>query len=312
MIQVKHVSKSFRNREVLRDISFEVRTGEIVGLLGPNGAGKTTTMRILAGFFPPTSGQLLLNGTDFWADGVKSRAQIGYLPENVPLYDNLTAEEFLRMVSELKNIPSRDRNQAVNSVIKQCDLSSVRERLMGKLSKGFKQRIGLAQALIGSPSILILDEPTSGLDPKQISEVRALIRELARQKTVILSTHILPEASMLCSRVLMIHQGKIAASGTADELALRLRQSAEILVSIRGKNYKIESQFSQIPGIIAVRREKSGQNEHEYRIRYRKEKDVRPAISRSVLECGLELLELRESPMSLEEIFLNLTLEENA
>ncbi len=269
-------------------------------------------MRMLAGFFPPTSGRVLIDGSDLFHSGYKMRSAIGYLPENVPLYQNLTTEEFLYFVSELKKIPRRARKNEIETVVHRCDLESVKRRLIGKLSKGFKQRIGLAQALIGNPSVLILDEPTSGLDPKQIIEIRWLIRELAKSKTVIVSTHILPEVSMLCSRVLILHEGVLVASGTPDELGVKLRHSGELVMNVRGNVEKLEANFRTMNGIIAIRRENVSAVEHQYFIRYKKEKDIRSALSRSVMDSGLELLGLHEAPISLEEIFMKMVIQEES
>ncbi len=310
MIQVEHLSKSFQNRKAIQDISFEIETGEILGLLGPNGAGKTTTIRILAGYFPPTEGRVLIDGASLFDSGVRLRSKIGYLPENVPLYPHLTTEEFLGFVSDLKGLSGTGKRKAIRDVLDWCDLESVRQRLVGKLSKGFKQRIGLAQALLGDPSFLILDEPTSGLDPKQIMAVRELIRRVSKGKTVLISTHILPEADTLCSRILIMDKGTLVAGGTAGELGTKLRNSSELLLRVRGEAARLEEKFERVRGIIAVRQEHCGGNENEFRIRCRKDNDLRSAISRIVVESNLELLGLSEVPLSLEEIFLKLVVQE--
>ena len=221
MIRVDHISKTFRHIDAVRDVSFEIKQGEIVGLLGPNGSGKTTTLRMSAGFFSPTSGQVFVNGSDLYASPHALRSRIGYLPENVPLYDQLTVEEFLGYVADLKQVAPSVKKEQIESLIAQCNLQTVRNRLIEELSKGFRGRIGFAQALVGSPDILILDEPTNGLDPKQTAEVRALIKTIAQKKAVLLSSHLLSEVSQLCSRVLIMNQGTLVASGTpgkAEEL----------------------------------------------------------------------------------------------
>lgn len=310
MIRAERLSKSFGKRIVLRDVSFEVNRGEILGLLGPNGAGKTTTIRILAGFFPPTSGHVVLDGRDLFESGSRIRSRIGYLPENVPLYSQLTTEEFLNFVAECKGIPPREKSEQIELVVNGCGLQSARRRLAGTLSKGFRQRIGLAQALLGNPSVLILDEPTVGLDPRQIMEVRSLIKEFARERTVILSTHILPEVSMLCSRVLIMDQGVLVASGTPSELAEKIRHSAELAVTVRGEAVGLEDAFGKIPGIIAVRRVPFQNAEQEFRIRFRKGRDIRPAVSKLVVDSGFELLGIKELSVSMEEIFLRIVVHE--
>ena len=214
MIRVDHISKVFHNTHAVRDVSFEIKEGEIVGLLGPNGSGKTTTLRMSAGFFSPTSGHVFIGDSDLYASPHSLRMRIGYLPENVSLYDQLTVAEFLGYVADLKQVAPSVKKEQVEFLIAQCNLQTVQNRLIGKLSKGFRGRIGLAQALIGDPGILILDEPTSGLDPKQMAEVRALIKKLSKNKAVLFSSHLLSEVSQLCSRVLIMDQGALVASGT--------------------------------------------------------------------------------------------------
>ncbi len=218
MIRAEHLCKKFRNSHAVQDISFEINRGEIVGLLGPNGSGKTTVLRIAAGFFPPTSGRILIGGVDLYTSDSSLRSRIGYLPERVPLYDSLTTKEFLEFVADLKGVARSQKKENFESVISKCGLESVQNRLIGKLSLGFRERIGLAQALIGDPDILILDEPTNGLDPKQMVEVRSLIKALSKNKTVILSSHLLSEVSQLCSRVLIMNHGSLVASGSPGKL----------------------------------------------------------------------------------------------
>ncbi|PIQ86475.1 MAG: MFS transporter [Candidatus Omnitrophica bacterium CG11_big_fil_rev_8_21_14_0_20_45_26] len=312
MIQVKHLSKSFSKIRAVQDISFDVKPGEILGLLGPNGAGKTTTMRMLAGFFPPSAGHVLVDEKDLHESPVTIRRRIGYLPENVPLYRDLVTIDFLNYVATLKGVSRRERKKCLGDVIEQCGLGSVRERIIGKLSKGYRQRIGLAQALIGNPSLLILDEPTSGLDPKQIIEIRQLIKTLSANRTVILSTHILPEVSMICSRVLIIHEGSVIASGTPGELEQQLRHSSELAVQVRGTAEGFEQSVRQVPGILAIRIESSKGQEYDYRIIYKKNQDVRPLVSRSVVASGLELLGMQQVSMTLEDIFLRIVVQEEA
>ena len=214
MIQVENLTKRFGKRKAVDGLSFEVREGEILGLLGPNGAGKTTTMRVLTGYLSPTEGTVRINGIDVTKESGKARSLLGYLPEDVPLYRDMTTEDFLVFVSKLKGIPKTSRPKALDEVTELCKIHEVRRRLIGKLSKGFRQRVGLAQALLGSPKVIILDEPTNGLDPKQINEIRELIKSLKGKQTVLLSTHILPEVSAVSDRVLIINEGKLVAQGT--------------------------------------------------------------------------------------------------
>jgi len=310
MIEVKNLSKTFSKIKAVQNISFEVASGEILGLLGPNGAGKTTTMRMLSGFFPPTTGQIYIDGRSFQDASRSIRGRIGYLPESVPLYRELVTEDFLNYVAQLKGLDRRKRQYSVNEVIGQCGIHSVRRRIIDKLSKGFRQRIGLAQALLGNPALLILDEPTSGLDPKQIIEIRNLIKTLATNRTVILSTHILPEVGMLCSRVLIIHEGCLVASGSPKELEEQLRHSSELAVQFRGLTELFETCLEGIHGILAIKHDSTHAEEHEYRIIYKKDKDLRPLISKRVVEAGIELLGIRQISMSLEDIFLKIVVQE--
>lgn len=307
MIRAEHIHKSFRNIRAVHDISFEIKPGEIIGLLGPNGSGKTTVLRMVAGFFPPSSGSILIDDMNLYTSHPSIRARIGYLPERVPLYDALTVDEFLHYVSELKGVVRAQRKTHLESIVSKCNLESVRNRLIGKLSKGFRERTGLAQALIGDPDILVLDEPTIGLDPRQTAEFRSLIKALSKNKIVLLSSHLLSEVSMLCSRVLIMDQGALLASGSPKELEETVRNSAELVVAVRGAVDRLERALQNISGIIAVRLDRSSGSEHELRIRYQKKKDIRPLLSRTVVDVGLELLSLREVPIALEEIFLKMT-----
>ncbi len=238
MISVQQVSKAFGQVQALENISFEIQTGEVVGFLGPNGAGKTTLMRLIAGFFPPSSGKVMMDGTDLCKSKPHLRRKIGYLPENNPLYRDMTAKDFLSYVAQLKGIPFRGRKTAIQKVAVQCGLEAVLNRIAGKLSKGFQQRLGLAQALLGDPELLILDEPTNGLDPKQIVDMRNLIQILRRERTIILSTHILSEVQMTCERVLILNEGKLAA-------ALELKSAQNNLEEIFLKVVSKESELCQ-------------------------------------------------------------------
>ncbi|MBI4412929.1 MAG: ABC transporter ATP-binding protein, partial [candidate division NC10 bacterium] len=232
MIEVEGLTKFYGPKAAIEEVSFEVAKGEVVGFLGPNGAGKTTTMRILACFMPPTSGTARLAGFDIGKHSLQVRRRIGYLPESVPLYGDMTVRQYLTFAAEAKGVPRPQRGGRVAEVMERCLISDVPERLVRNLSKGYRQRVGLAQALVGNPEVLILDEPTLGLDPKQILEIRSLIRDMRGERTVILSTHILPEVSMVCQRVIIIHEGRIAAVDTPENLNLRLQKSSRILLEV--------------------------------------------------------------------------------
>lgn len=312
MLRFENISKNYGNFKALDDISFEIRQGEILGFLGPNGAGKTTAMRILTGFFPPTKGRVWVKGKELFKDPKSSKCSIGYLPEAVSLYTDMKVEEYLSFVASIKNIAHKKRRAHVDEKLAQCGLWSVRNRLIKRLSKGYCQRVGLAQALVGDPDVLALDEPTSSLDPKQIIEIRTLIRELGRQRTLILSTHILPEVSMVCDRVIIINRGKVVASGTTDELEAELRERHELLIVMGDRHRKSEALtlLEGLPGVerIAVVEERNDQV--SVSIALGKGQDLRAVISRLFIEQGIPLLELRSSKLSLEEIFLKLVVKE--
>ena len=311
MIQVESLSKSFGKLAAVQNLSFQIGDGEVVSLLGPNGAGKTTTMRILAGYFPPSSGSVRVNGANLFRSPKILRRQIGYVPERSPLYPDMTTRDFLYWVAELKGVDRHVIRKTVAETSDLCGLGEVQERPIGKLSKGFQQRICFAQALLGNPKFLILDEPTSGLDPKQVIEIRSLIKTLGRDRSVILSTHILPEASSVSDRVLIIHEGRLIASGSAEELSNQLRHTGELTMRVRGNADTLESDFKRLKAILAIRLEESNRSEHVYRIVYKKDTDLRPLIAKQAIESGLELLELQRSPMSLEDIFLKLVVRED-
>ena len=219
---VQNVSKSFGSIQAVRDVSFEIERGEVIGFLGPNGAGKTTLMRLLTGFFQPSSGRILVDGKDLFKSGLQIRKRIGYLAEHNPLYRDMTARDFLSYVASLKGVPARDRKKEIQEIAGQCGILAVLDRIIGKLSKGYQQRIGLAQAIAGKPDFLILDEPTSGLDPQQVAQIRALIQDLGRDRTILLSSHVLPEIAMTCRRVLIMNEGRLVASGTPQDLSKQL------------------------------------------------------------------------------------------
>jgi ABC-2 type transport system ATP-binding protein len=312
MIQVDHLTKHYGPVAAIQDVSFSVERGEIVGFLGPNGAGKTTTMRILACFMPATGGAAKVAGYDVFSQSLEVRRRIGYLPENVPLYPDLPVAAYLDFVAELKGVGRADRKRRVAEVMERCLIADVQHRLIGKLSKGYRQRVGLAQALVNDPEVLILDEPTIGLDPKQITEIRSLIRSLAGQHTVILSTHILPEVSMVCSRVLIIHQGQIVAGDTPENLTARLSQSARVQVQVEGPADAVAAEIRRIPGVRAVEQKLAGDGLGTFVVESARDRDIRRDLSRALLGQGWGLLELRPLDMTLEDIFLKLVTEEES
>jgi len=309
MIEVRHLTKSFGSICAINRLNFSIRQGEVVSLLGPNGAGKTTTMRILAGYFPPSSGEIRVGGSLY--DGSRGlRKRIGYLPEGAPLYADMVAGDFLNFVADLKGVELRKRKNAVSSITALTGTEGILDRCVAGLSRGMRQRVCLAQALLGDPDFLILDEPTAGVDPKEAAEIRFLIRRLGAAKGIILSTHILPEASVVSDRVLILNEGRLVAAGRPEELAERLRHSRELCLTVRGNPDVLEEAFREIQAILAFRLERSENGEHHYKILYRKGTDAKPIVARRAVECNVELLELRESPVSLEEIFLKLIVRE--
>ncbi|HDD45443.1 MAG TPA: ATP-binding cassette domain-containing protein [Candidatus Desulfofervidus auxilii] len=306
MIEVINVSKWFGERQALKNISFKVEKGEILGFLGPNGAGKTTTMRILTGFFPPSSGTVKIAGEDITKNPIFAKQKLGYLPENNPLYDEMTVEAYLKFVASVKGIKGKKQKMQVEKVIEECGIKEVKNRLIKRLSKGYRQRVGLAQALVNDPEILILDEPTIGLDPKQIYEIRQLIKNLAGEKTVILSTHILPEVSMVCTRVVIINKGEVVAEDTPDNLTAK-RGQIEILVKAPAE--EIENHFKSIPEIEGIEVKKENEFTRAF-LRFSPQIEIRPFIVKTIVEKGWDLLELIPRRASLEEVFVQLVTEE--
>lgn len=311
-VRVEDISKHFGSFRAIEHVSFEIRQGEILGFLGPNGAGKTTTMRILAGFFPPTKGKVWIGEIELFKKPKEAKRRIGYMPELVSLYGDMRVIEYLKFVSGIKSVPFRQRKAHIEEKLERCGLWEVKMRLIGQLSKGYRQRVGLAQALIGDPDVLILDEPTNGLDPKQIVEIRTLIRELGKERTLILSTHILPEVSMVCDRVLIMNRGRVVASGTAEELEAGLKKANEIFVVI-GDRYRKEEALDILRSISGIERidVTEGKNDEvSFSMVISKSEDLRPLISRLFVEHKLPLLEIRSGRLSLEEIFMKIVLDE--
>ena len=307
MIKVEGLTKRYGSAIAVKNISFEVGKGEVVGFLGPNGAGKTTTMRVLTCFLPPTEGSASVAGFDVLEDPLEVKKRIGYLPEAPPLYLEMSVYDYLEFVARLKGIPSADVAGRVDAVLDRCNLGDVKGKLNGQLSKGYRQRVGLAQALIHNPDVLVLDEPTAGLDPKQITEVRQLIRELSGDHTVILSTHILPEVSTTCGRVIIINDGKIEANDTPENLTARLQGHDSIWLEVDGPSDQVEPTLAAVPGVEQVAPAQGQAGRSAWQVEADKDPAVRTALARAVIDAGWGLYEIRSVGLSLEDIFLKLT-----
>ncbi len=311
MIEVQNLTKKYGPFTAVDDVSFRVERGEIFGFLGPNGAGKTTTMRILTGYMPATDGKAIVAGFDIFDQPVEAKRRIGYLPETPPLYPDMTVAEYLSFVAKIKGVPSGDRKARIKQVMERTWVAEMSGRMCSKLSKGYRQRVGLAQALIHNPDVLILDEPTAGLDPKQIIETRQLIKELAGDHTIILSTHILPEVSQTCDRVVIINRGKVVAIDTPDNLTSRLRGSETLYVQVDAGSADAGPALASIAGVTRVVEADRRDGVIGYEVDSERGQDVRRDLARTVVSNGFGLLELRPMRMSLEQIFLSLTTEES-
>jgi len=312
LIEVKDLTKSFGERTAVDHVSFVVNRGEILGFLGPNGAGKTTTMRILTGFLPATSGTAQVAGFDVFNDSLEVRKRIGYLPENPPLYLDMSVSAYLDFVARIKNVPAEKRQARVEDAMAKTNITDKRYELIKRLSRGYKQRVGLAQALVHDPEVIILDEPTVGLDPKQIIEVRHLIKGLAGSHTIILSTHILPEVSMTCDRVVIINRGRIAAIDTPANLTMQLKGGQNVLVEVAAEQNAVSAAVREIPGVRKVTAEPAGANGRvALMVEVSAGQDVRSQIAARIVAKGWPLYELRGVNLSLEEIFLELTTEDS-
>jgi gliding motility-associated transport system ATP-binding protein len=311
MIEVEQLSKTYGPIKAIEDVSFVVEKGEILGFLGPNGAGKSTTMRILTCFMPPTSGTARIAGFDIFKDSLQVRRRIGYVPENAPLYTDMPVVSFLKFVGEMKGLSRRERLRQIGQVMEDCGIKDVQHRYIGKLSKGYRQRVALAQALLGNPEVLILDEPTIGLDPRQIIEIRQLIKGLAGQKTVILSTHILPEVGMTCQRVIIINRGRLVAVDTPENLTTKLQTSSRLLVRVEGPATEVMRALGGVSGVQTVKEDGVGAvNLVTCIVESRKDRDVRKDIAAAVVRQNWGLLELRPVDLTLEDVFVRLVTEE--
>ena len=310
MIRVENLTRRYGSHQALAGLSFHVGKGEIVGFLGPNGAGKTTAMRILTCFLPPTSGRAAVAGFDVFSEPMEVRRRVGYMPESVPLYPEMRVREYLDYRARLKRVPRSLRRARVDRVIERCDVGDFQRRLIGALSKGMRQRVGLADALVHEPPILILDDPTAGLDPNQIREVRALVRELGREHTVVLSTHILPEAEVTCGRVVILSRGRVIAEDTPDGLRRMLERRGRLRVALSGADdAALRERLGKVDGVALV--EPAGQP-GVFLVEAAPDRDVRESVFRAAVEGGLVLLELSPLGASLEDVFVEITTREVA
>ena len=310
MIEVQHLTKRYGRVTAVHDVSFRVERGEILGFLGPNGAGKTTTMRILTGYMPATEGKAIVAGFDVFDQPIEAKRRTGYLPETPPLYPDMSVSEYLDFVAKIKGVPSADRRARVQHVMGRTRIADMANRLCGKLSKGYKQRVGLSSALIHNPDVLILDEPTAGLDPKQIIETRELIKELAGDHTIILSTHILPEVAQTCQRVVIINKGQVVAVDTPDNLTARLRGSETMYLQVDASGADPAASLTRVPGVTRVVEADRRDGMIGFEIDSESGRDVRRDLANAVVSSGWGLLEMRPMRMSLEDVFLSLTTEE--
>jgi ABC-2 type transport system ATP-binding protein len=311
MIEVQHVTKRYGPVTAVDDVSFRVDAGEILGFLGPNGAGKTTTMRVITGYMPATDGQAIVAGHDVFAEPLEAKRRIGYLPETPPLCPDMTVREYLTFVARLKigKITAADCSMRVDHTMKKTRVDDMADRHCGKLSKGYRQRVGLAQALIHDPEVLILDEPTAGLDPKQIIETRDLIKSLAGNHTIVLSTHILPEVAQTCTRVVIINRGRVVAVDTTENLTHQLKGAASLYVQVEGPEEAFAA-LGSVPGVRKVAETDRHDAWIGFEVEAERDHDVRRAVAQAVVGKGWGLLELRPKHVSLEQIFLELTTEE--
>jgi gliding motility-associated transport system ATP-binding protein len=310
VIEVQHLTKRYGPVTAVDDVSFSVQRGEILGFLGPNGAGKTTTMRVLTGYMPPTDGKAVVAGYDVFEQPIEAKRRTGYLPETPPLYPDMTVRDYLSFVSRIKGVPRAERTARVNEMMEKTRIADVANRHCGKLSKGYRQRVGLAQALMHNPDVLILDEPTAGLDPKQIIETRQLIKALAGDHTIILSTHILPEVSQTCQRVVIINRGKVVAVDTPDNLTSRLQGSETMYLQVDAAGADVGSVLQRVSGVTRVAVTDTKQQIVGYEVDSEAGRDVRRELAAAIVGRGWGLLEMRPMRLSLEEIFLHVTTEE--
>lgn len=310
MIEVKNVRKWYGPKLAVNDVSFSVADGEILGFLGPNGAGKSTTMKMITGYLPPTEGTVTIDGYDVANDSLNARRVTGYLPETTPLYLEMTVHGYLDFMARARGVPGRHRKEAIDRTIEQTQLTNVRKTIVGKLSKGYRQRVGIAQAIIHDPKVLVLDEPTIGLDPRQIIETRNLIRGMSGERSVILSSHILPEVSMTCSRVVIINDGTVVAEDTPENLTKRMSGVERLQLEIRGAPADVESTLKAVPDVASVSLIRTAETA-TFVVDATPNADVREAIAAAVVNGGFGLLGLSTVGMSLEDVFIRLVTKED-
>jgi ABC-2 type transport system ATP-binding protein len=304
MIEVKELCKDYGNLRAIENVTFSIKKGDVVGFLGPNGAGKSTTMKIITGFMAPSSGSAAVAGFDVFENPIEVKKRIGYLPEVPPVYSDMYVRDYLRYVAKLKQVDNQKINSFVDRAIEKTNLNAVANRLVHNLSKGFKQRVGIAQAIVSDPEVLILDEPTVGLDPKQVAEIRDLIKELKGQHTIILSTHILPEVQATCERVVIINKGKIVAQDTIQNLSTLEQGQGKIFVRLRKEVQDLGALLKDVAGVLDV---DSGANKKEWKIGYKGDDEIIDQLSAKIVSNGLGLIELSPSKVDLEDVFLKLT-----
>jgi ABC-2 type transport system ATP-binding protein len=309
VIEVRELSKQYGDVTAVDNLTFRAETGEIMGFLGPNGAGKTTTMRMLTCYLPPTSGTASVDGFDIAEESIEVRRRIGYLPEQPPLYLDMTVESYLRFVAKIKGVPSAQLRSCLDDTMQKTGVTHVARTVIGHLSKGYKQRVGLAQALVHNPSVLILDEPTVGLDPKQIIDIRETIKSLRGEHTIILSTHILPEVSMTCQKVVIINNGRIVGEGSPESLTAQLKEGEVLRAQVAGPRDEVQALLAGVAGVLDVQHEDAVAG-GIYLVTTAPGQDVRDPLAKAVVDSGYGLRELRSMDMSLEDIFLRLTNEE--
>lgn len=306
MIEAEHLTKYYGPFKAIEDVSFSIGKGEVVGFLGPNGAGKTTTMRILCGFFPPSEGTARVAGYDILRNSLQARSHIGYLPETVPLYRDMTVEAYLRFFGKIRGMPRRGLESRVKEVMGLCRIDGYAKTQVGRLSKGYRQLVGVAQAVLHEPDVLILDEPTIGIDPRQVVQIRQLIKDLGREHTVILSSHILHEISIICERVMIMHQGRIVAVDRTENLSERLKGSQRIELEVRGPAAEIRVRLSAVQGVFKVT-DQGEADQRQYVVECAPGQEIRDELASAVVSGGFSLLGLKATEMSLEEIFIHLT-----
>ncbi len=307
MINVKGLTKRFGNTVAVRDVTFSVPAGQVLGFLGPNGAGKSTTMRILTGYITADDGEGSIAGFDIFSQSLEVRKRIGYLPESAPLYLDMDVPDFLKFIVTVRKVPSDKHRTAINRMIELCGLKTVMHKKIGELSKGYRQRVGLAQTMIHDPDILVLDEPTSGLDPNQIVEIRDLIKEIGKQKTVILSTHILQEVTATCDRIVIINEGRLVADGTPQDLTAQSSGDTLYWVTIKARPDEVRSELSQIPGVLDVRLQTESPDRSRFGLKFRSQQQIEEQIFNAVKQKGWVLTELYRETASLEDVFARLT-----